>query len=217
MGCGEGLLRVTHKRPRPHQLDARIVYELVIIQPDFIKLPGLQLDRCVAVGLLVDAVKVNQPFSIQVQLERVHADGSELICAAGWWRKIAGPAHAEIVVIHAGARRAVPPVEVDLLVDACERGFGSRGIWPTCFPELGYVSSRGGCCFPSKLLALKYSPRRPGCRSGPFVVASAVAGITSKLGMFAATSLPRAYGTRMPGTLRRIPWSGVTGSVGTPL
>ena len=45
-----------------------------------------------------------------------------------------------------------------------------------------------------------------------------MAGIASNSGMFAARPLPRAYNTfvRDP-TLRRMPSSGVTGAVGSPL
>ena len=52
--------------------------------------------------------------AVQVQFEGVHADGAELVCAGDRRGEIAGPADAEIVVVHAGARRAVPPVEIDL-------------------------------------------------------------------------------------------------------
>jgi hypothetical protein len=51
-----------------------------------------------------------------------------LILAAHGRREEAGPAHAEVVVVHVRARRAIPPVEIHLRIDAREHGCGFAGI-----------------------------------------------------------------------------------------
>jgi len=59
-------------------------------------------------------------FSIQINLEGVPTVAAELICARNGSEQVAGPADAEIVGIQIGARRFVPPVEIDLGVGARE-------------------------------------------------------------------------------------------------
>src|ERR1039458_1926691 len=76
---------------------------------------------CIAVSGFVQGVVAGDEFSIQINLEGVPTVAAELIWARSGSAQESGPANAEIVGIQIGARRFVPPVEIDLRIGAREQ------------------------------------------------------------------------------------------------
>ena len=85
----------------------------------------------------MDVAEVHHALAIQVEFEGVQAECAELVGATGGGLDVAGPAHAEVVVVHIRTRRAVPPMKVDLGIDAVEQGLRAGRDGPHELPGAG--------------------------------------------------------------------------------